>query len=169
MRRFIIDIVIAVVIALVIVQFVRPVVVKESSMEPTLYEDNYLVTFCQSYRFGEPEYEDIIIFRSDLMLDNGDDMFLIKRVIGLPGDTIKVKDNKVYRNGDLLDEPYIKEQGVCPGEVEVTVPDNSLFVMGDNREVSIDSRYDDVGCVDIDDVKGKAVYKLLPLGERKKL
>lgn len=169
MKTVIKDIVIAAVIAVVVIQFVRPVIVRESSMEPTLNENDYLFTFCQSYRFGEPEYGDIVVFESDLTTENGSEKLLIKRVIGLPGDTITVKDNSVYRNGTLIYEEYIKEQGVCPGDITVEVPDGHLFVMGDNRLVSLDSRYEEVGCVDIDDVKGKAVYRLFPFGERTKL
>ena len=82
---------------------------------------------------------------------------------------MKVSDNKVYLNGELLQEEYIKEQGVVPGEIEVTVPSGELFVMGDNRRVSIDSRYEEVGCVPVDQVVGKAFFKLYPFKEMGKL
>lgn len=169
MKELVKDIIIAVVIALVIIQFVRPTIIKESSMEATLYENNYVFLSKQAYTFGEPEYKDIIVFKSSLVDERGKEKLLIKRVIGLPGDTIEISDNKLTRNGEVIDEPYIKEQGVIPGEVDVTVPEGELFVMGDNRRVSIDSRYEEVGCVDIDDVVGVAFFRLFPLGEMGRL
>ncbi len=169
MKELLKDIIIAVVIALVVIQFIRPTIIKESSMEATLYENNYVFLSKQAYIFGEPSYEDIIVFKSTLVNEKGKQKLLIKRVIGLPGDTIEVKDNKLIRNGEEINEPYIKEPGVIPGEVNVTVPDGQLFVMGDNRRVSIDSRYEEVGCVDIDDVAGKAFFRLLPLKDMGKV
>lgn len=158
------DIIIALVIALVIIQFVRPTVVKETSMEPTLYENNYVFLAKQAYRFGDPKRGDIIVFKSDIANEEeGGTKLLIKRIIGLPGDSIKVEDNQVYLNGKLLNEPYIKEQGDVPGQVDLTVPEGKIFVMGDNRRVSLDSRSPDVGCVDLDRVVGKAFFRLFPI------
>ncbi len=162
MKEIIKDVVIAAIIALLVIQFVRPTIVKESSMEDTLSENNYIFLNKQAYTFGEPERGDIIVFHSSLTREDGSEKLLIKRIIGLPGDTVKICDNCVYLNGELLQEDYIKEQGVVPGEMEVTVPDGELFVMGDNRRVSIDSRYEEVGCVKIDDVVGKAFFRLYP-------
>lgn len=165
MKEIIKDIIIAVVIAFIVLQFVSPTVVKESSMEPTLYENNYLFLSKQSYRFGEPKAGDIIVFRSDLLTDDGKKKLLIKRVIGLPGDEVIVTDNKVYVNGTEIKEDYIKEQGNVPGEVNLVVPEDELFCMGDNREVSRDSRDPLVGTVHEEDVVGKAVFRLFPLSE----
>lgn len=169
MKGLLRDILIAAAAALLIIQFIRPTVVKETSMEDTLHPNDYIFTFCQAYRFGNPDYGDIIVFKSNLTTEDGRKKLLIKRVIGLPGDTVEIHDNQVILNGEVLYEEYIREQGVCPGELSVTVPEDMLFVMGDNRRVSVDSRYEDVGCVDIKDVKGKAVYRLFPFGDRKKL
>lgn len=169
MKGFLKDILIAIVIAFVVVQFVRPTVVKESSMEPTLNNNNYIFISRMAYKIGEPQYGDIIVFKSNLEMDDGRSKNLIKRVIGLPGDVIMVTGNKVFRNGTLLDEPYIKDKDNCPGEVEVTVPDGCVFAMGDNREVSIDSRSSEVGCVPEYTVVGKAFFRLFPFGEAKKL
>ena len=169
MKGLLRDILIAAAAALIIIQFIRPTVVKETSMEDTLHPNDYIFTLCQAYRFGEPAYGDIIVFESDLMTEDGRHKLLIKRVIGRPGDTVEIHDNQVILNGEGLYEEYIREQGVCPGELSVIVPEGSLFVMGDNRRVSVDSRYEDVGCVDMKDVRGKAVYRLFPFGERTKL
>ena len=169
MKGLLKDVVIALVIAFVVIQFVRPTVVKESSMEPNLNNNNYIFISKMAYKVGDPEYGDIIVFKSNLEMKDGSSKNLIKRVIGLPGDVIKVSENKVYRNGELLDEPYIKDQNNCPGEVEVTVPSGCVFAMGDNREVSIDSRNTEVGCVPEFTIVGKAFFKLFPIGEAKKL
>lgn len=169
MKGLLKDILIAIVIAFVVIQFVRPTVVKESSMEPTLYNNNYIFISRMAYKIGEPQYGDIIVFRSNLEFEDGRSKNLIKRVIGLPGDVIMVTGNKVFRNGTILDEPYIKDQDKCPGEVELTVPDGCVFAMGDNREVSIDSRSPDVGCVPEYAIAGKAFFRLFPFGDAKKL
>lgn len=161
MKEIIKDVVIAAIIAIIVIQFIRPTVVKESSMEATLFENNYIFLNKQAYTFGEPKRGDIIVFHSSLTREDGSEKLLIKRIIGLPGDTVKVSDNCVYLNGALLHEDYIKEQGVVPG--------GELFVMGDNRRVSIDSRYEEVGCVKIDDVVGKAFFRLFPFRDIGKL
>ena len=169
-KEIIKDVLIALAIALVIIQIVRPTVVKESSMEPTLYENNYVFLAKQAYTFGEPERGDIIVFKSDLENeDSNGKKLLIKRIIGLPGDTVKVEDNKVYLNGELLNEPYIKDQNDVPGEVEIKVPEGQVFVMGDNRRVSLDSRSEKVGCVNIDDIVGKAFFRLFPIQDAGRL
>lgn len=161
-KTFYRDIAIAILIALLICQFVRPTIVKGQSMEPTLQNNNYLFLYTKAYKDKLPDYEDIIVTHSILEDDR-----IIKRVIGLPGDTIKVEDNVVYRNGVALDEPYINEPGNIPGDCEVTVPNNEIFVMGDNRAHSTDSRY--IGTIPMDDVIGKAVYRLFPFSEMGKL
>ena len=94
---------------------------------------------------------------------------LIKRVIGVEGDTMTIQDGKVYRNGELLDEPYIHGQETLADEgmdiIDMEVGEDELFCMGDNREVSLDSRSPQVGNVDEDDVVGKAVVRLFPFNQ----
>lgn len=161
-KEWVKDIVIAVVIGLIIVQFIRPTVVKEHSMEGTLHENDYIFLNLQAYRFGEPKSGDIIVFHSDLTTAAGKEKLLIKRIIGLPGDTISISGGSVYRNGVALEEPYTLE-GYTDGEMEeITVPEDCIFVMGDNRQNSIDSRDPSVGCVSMDRVMGKAFFRLFP-------
>ena len=162
-RLIVKDVIIACIIALVISAFVRPTIVQETSMEPTVEPRDYLLMSRQAYRFGELEHGDIVIFKSELKLDESHNKLLIKRVIGLPGDTIAVHDGEVYLNGEALEEPYIAVGGT-PGYVEeTTLGSNDVFVMGDHREVSVDSR--SFGPIDKDTIVGKAVFRLWPLKE----
>lgn len=154
-----------VIIALIITIFVRPTIVKEFSMYPTLEENNYLILNKAVYMISEPKFKDIVVFKSDLETKDGKRKNLIKRVIGVPGDTIEIKDGIVYRNGNALKESYINGD-YTPGYIEPTViPEGKLFVMGDNRPNSIDSRDERVGLVDIDAVVGKAFLRLFPFNK----
>lgn len=157
------EIVIAVIIAAIILTFIKPIVVRQSSMEPTFYEGNYVFISKQAYTlFGQPERGDVIVFHTDMKDDNNNDKNLIKRVIGLPGDTVEIIGGYVYLNGELSDEPYLNEQGIS-GEMEkVTVPDGKLFVMGDNRSVSQDSRDVLIGCIDQESILGRVIIRLYP-------
>ena len=104
------DIAIAVVIAGIILAFFKPIIVQQESMQPNFYSGDYVITSRQSYRlFGEPERGDIIVFKSDLYDDSGKQKNLIKRIIGLPGDTVEIKEGDVYINGELLQEEYVAE------------------------------------------------------------
>jgi len=157
------DIVIAFVIIIVILQFIKPTIVFEHSMEDTLHPDDYVFLDKQAYRFGDINYGDIIVFSSNLPDDHGLPKNLIKRVIGKPGDTIEVKDDAVYRNGVRLVEPYTKD-GTTLGEMDlITIPPDEYFAMGDNRQVSKDSRSPDVGCVPRDKIEGKVIFRLFPI------
>ncbi len=163
------DILIAVVIAALILVFLKPIIVQQQSMEPNFHAGDYLLTSRQAYRFfGDPERGDVIVFRSELLDDEGNVKCLIKRVIGLPGDVVEIKSGYVYVNGEEIDEPYVKEQGIS-GEMDaVTVPDNELFVMGDNRGVSEDSRSARVGTISEDMIVGKVFVRLYPFNSIKK-
>lgn len=162
------DIAIAIVIALAISMIIKPTVVKESSMEPNFYQNDYIFLSRLAYKLGgEPEKGDVIVFRSNsksLLDDKGKNKLLIKRVIGVPGDKIRIVHDEVYINGEPDDQSYTRD-GATPGYIEdAVVPEGKLFCMGDNREVSVDSRSSDVGFVDQDTIVGKAVFRLLPLG-----
>jgi signal peptidase I len=162
------DIILAVVIAALILVFIKPIVVQQSSMEPNFYSGNYLLTSRQAYRlFGEPERGDVIVFHSELLDEDGKEKCLIKRIIGLPGETVEIIGGYVYINGEELDEPYVKEQGVSGEMAAVTVPEGELFVMGDNRAVSQDSRSEAVGTISEDTIVGKVFVRLYPFNEIK--
>lgn len=162
------DILIAVAIAALILVFLKPIIVQQQSMEPNFHGGDYLITSRQAYRiFGDPERGDVIVFKSELTTDDGEQKCLIKRIIGLPGDVVEIKGGYVYINGEEIDEPYVKEQGLS-GEMEaVTVPDDELFVMGDNRGVSEDSRSPRVGTISESTIVGKVLVRLYPFNSIK--
>lgn len=162
MKEWIKDILIAVVIALIIMQFIKPTIVKETSMQPTLYANNYIFLSKQAYRFSEPKRGDIIVFHTNLKTETGKEKLLIKRVIGLPGDVVTITDGKVMLNGEVQQEDYTMEPYTSGSVHDLEVPENSLFVMGDNRQSSADSRDPNVGLVQEDKVVGKAVFRLFP-------
>lgn len=161
------DIGIAIIAALLISRVITPTIVQEHSMEDTLQNKNYLILLRTAYKFGgEPEYGDIVVFRSDLVNEaNGKEKLLIKRVIAKGGDTVAIRDGAVYRNGKELTEPYTKDGYTNGGMDETLVPQGSLFLCGDNRLVSLDSRSEMVGFVEEDRLIGKAVFRLFPFNE----
>ena len=161
------DITIAIVTALLLSRVITPTVVQQHSMENTLQERNYLILLRTAYQFGgEPEYGDIVVFRSDLVNEqNGKNKMLIKRVIAKGGDTIAIRDGIVYRNGEALKEPYTKD-GYTGGTMnETLVPDGTLFLCGDNRQGSLDSRSEQIGFVEEERLIGKAILRLFPFSE----
>lgn len=160
---FVKDLIIVGLVALAVITLVKPIVVQKTSMEPTLHENDYLVISRQAYTFfGDPQRGDIVIFPHT----TGDVTELyVKRVIGLPGERITITGGQVYINGQKLQEEYTMD-GVTSGELsDYLVPEGEVFVMGDNRLVSIDSRSEDVGCVDIDTISGKAILRIFPFGD----
>lgn len=165
MKEWIKDILIAIIAAVIILQFIKPTIVKETSMQPTLYENNYIFLSKQAYLFSEPEAGDIIVFHSNLKTVTGKEKLLIKRIIGLPGDKIKISEEKVYINDEILEEPYTLEPYTSGFLDDTEVPEDSLFVMGDNRQNSSDSRDASVGFVKIDKILGKAVFRLYPFND----
>lgn len=129
-----------------------PTLVSGLSMYPTLKDNQYLVVS----RISNYTRGDIITFKNK----NENNKILIKRIIGIEGDKIEIKDGYIYRNGDKLDEPYINSP--TDGDETITVEDNKLFVLGDNRRNSLDSRYKMVGQVDKSAVIGKAIFSIYP-------
>lgn len=159
------DILFAIVIGLIIIQFVKPTIVKEHSMMPTLNENDYIFLSKQAYTFSDPKQGDIVVFHSDLKTTDGKEKMLIKRIVGLSGDVISIADGVVFRNGQPLDETYTLEEYTSTIMPDVTVPEDSLFVMGDNRQNSIDSRDSDVGCIEQSRLVGKAFVRLYPFNK----
>ena len=154
----------AVVFAFIITQFIKPTLVRGDSMYSTLEDGDYLIINRMSYKFGEIKRGDIIVFESDLHQEDGTNKDLVKRVIGVAGDKVKIKDSKVYVNEKELNEPYIHNE-ITEGDIDTVVPENSVFVLGDNREISLDSRYEEVGFINESDILGKVFVRLYPFNK----
>jgi signal peptidase I len=153
-------------LALIIVIPIRvfvaePFIVSGSSMVPTFENGNYLIVDKISYKFKEPTRADVIVFR----YPNDKTKFFIKRIIGLPGETIDINGsivtivNKMNPDGFILDQSYIKNQ--AENKIHLTLKGDEYFVMGDNRSGSSDSRY--WGPLKKDLITGKAFLRLLPI------
>jgi signal peptidase I len=150
----------ALLIALLINVFVGQATrVEGQSMEPNLHSEQRLVVEKLSYRFHGPQRFDIVV----LQVPSQGEELLIKRVIGLPGETVEIKDGGVYINGELLDEPFTNEHTQPGRHGLVTVPPLHVYVLGDNRDRSNDSR--SFGPVPIEDVIGRAWLSYWPLEE----
>ncbi len=159
-------IVISLIIALVITSIVRPTIVKESSMYPTLVENDFMFVNRVVYKINEPQRGDIVVFDSELEIVEGSGEYkkLVKRIIGLPGEDIQITGGNVYINDELYKEEYIDTMPTF-GDVDLTVPDGHYFVMGDNRPVSLDSRSERVGTVDGETIYGKIFVRLFPINK----
>ena len=158
---FFLDILEVVVFAIAIFLFVyllvlQPHKIKGDSMQPNFPNGEYLLTDKVSYRFGEVERGDVVVFEPP----GSEGEEYIKRIIGLPGEEISVKGGKVYINGSLLDESYISDSLQTSGgsflneNATVDVPSDYYFVLGDNRVASSDSRM--WGFVEKDKITGRA-------------
>lgn len=158
-------------IGLVIVSvliFLVPGVMRTDSMGTVVKDGD--VTLMNRMAYSQrvaPAYGDITMFKAENV--DGEIVNVPTRVIGNDDDVIEIKDGCVYRNGELLQEDYAigdTEPG-DNGETKFTVPEESVFVLGDNREDAIDSR--DVGCLSRRELGGKMVFRVLPMGEMGKI
>lgn len=147
-----------------------PIVVDGPSMLPTLHNGDRVIVNKLVYHVREPERFDVVVFHAPAQKD------FIKRVIGLPGEHVEVRDNELYIDGERVEEPFLNEKKEqiesyqtltndftleeLPGGHEV-IPEGHVFVLGDNRSNSTDSRM--IGVVSIDDIVGKASLIYWPL------
>ena len=138
--------------------------VQGSSMEPKLSTEDNLIVDKISYRFHDPERFDIVVFP----FRYEENIFYIKRVIGLPGETIRIDEKgNILINGEILEESYGKEVIQSPGRAyeEIVLADDEYFLMGDNRNNSTDSRDPSVGNVRRDEIVGRAWLRIWPLDQ----
>jgi signal peptidase I len=147
----------AILIALLINVFIGQATrVEGQSMEPNLHSDQRLVVEKVTYRFHGPQRYDIVV----LKLPNQSDELLIKRVIGLPGETVEIRSGQVFVNDKPLDEPFVDEETLPGRNGQVTVPPLHVYVLGDNRNHSNDSR--SFGPIPIENIVGRAWLSYWP-------
>lgn len=151
---------------LIILYVIQLTNVDGDSMLPALQNGNKIFVEKLSYRFHEPERFDVVVFPVD---ESGKDIY-IKRIIGLPGETLQIgEDGTIYINGEALEEHYGKEiiaperRGIAADPIVIGW--NEYFVMGDNRNDSTDSRFVQVGNIHKDDIIGRAWLRIWPLSE----
>ncbi len=132
-----------------------------SSMEITLQDEDPIIVNKLAYLFSDPKRYDVIVFKQ-----SGDEhsYYNIKRIIGLPGETVQIKEGQVYINGELLEEPMVVDPIQIPGLAadEIKLEENEYFVLGDNRNNSEDSRFANISNVVTDEILGKAWIRLSP-------
>jgi signal peptidase I len=164
---WILYIVIVIALTYVVVTYVgQRTEVKGESMMKTLSDGDNLIVDKISYRFRDPERYDIIVFP----FAYEEDTYYIKRIIGLPGETISIVDGYVYINGELLGEDYGREvmmdyDGTAYEMDPVELGEDEYFVLGDNRNNSTDSRDPSVGVLTRDDLIGRAWIRIWPLSD----
>jgi len=138
--------------------------VSGSSMEATLHNDDHLILEKISYETGQPKRYDIVVFQPYAEEKN---TFYIKRIIGMPGETVQIKGSDIYINGEILQENYgnalIEEAGIAAEPIKLS--DDEYFVLGDNRNNSKDSRNPIVGVVHRKSILGRAWVRIWPLND----
>ena len=141
----------------------QPFIVSGSSMETTFHNGDYLIVDQLTYHFNEPQRGDVVVFK----YPNNPSTHFIKRIIGIPGDTITVQgqyvilSNETYPEGVILNEPYIEKQ-TPHGDKTFVVQDGEYVVFGDNRDASSDSRI--WGTLPRENITGRALVRLFPFG-----
>ena len=137
--------------------------VEGSSMETTLHDKDQLIADKISYRFTDPERFEVIVFP----YAQDEDVHYIKRIIGLPGETIQIKDGYIYINEKRLEEDYGSAKIITPGTAAMPIElgEDEYFVMGDNRNNSKDSRFESVGLIQRDKIIGRAWVRIYPFNQ----
>ena len=138
------------------------------SMQPTLHDRERIFVDIIGYKIGKPKRYDIIVFTPSIEKNS----YFIKRIIGMPGDTVKISNGNVYINDEKLNEEYLSPNtytDVLSDPFIVNVPYGSVFVLGDNRSSSEDSRDPRLGTIPLKSIKGHAAFRVLPLNKIGKL
>lgn len=135
--------------------------VEGRSMQPSFQDGNRLIISRVHYMFSQPNYGDVIVFNS--MRESEVGVMLIKRVIGLPGDTVEIRNQQVYVNGEPANSDYTLEDCMTCSDRTVTLGSDEFFVMGDNRNHSTDSRF--FGPVTRNHIVGQVLFRYWPLNE----
>lgn len=134
--------------------FFRIASIVGESMEPTLLNGQRAIVLINRFNLYRPNRNDIVLVRKNTY----DNKVLVKRVIGLPGDVLEIKDGELYINSVLQSEPYIKEK-MSTTDLIVELGEGEIFIMGDNRNNSVDSRIPNIGVINVDEeVIGKLIF-----------
>ena len=147
--------------AVVSIFFCQSVVMQEGSMEPTLKTGQEFLINKVSYKLGEPKRGDIIVFKKDAKEHSS---LHIKRIVGLPGEKIQIKDGVLYIDGNAYKEEYPQISNPGLAEQQITLGKNEYFVLGDNRNNSEDSRFANVGNVKYSSIIGRIWAISSPFG-----
>lgn len=141
---------------------IQRTIVDGSSMANTLQNGEHLYVEKLSYRFDALDRFDIIVFYP---YGRENEEYYVKRIIGMPGETVQIIGSEIYINGKLLEEHYGKDPIADPGRaaVPITLGEDEYFVMGDNRSISKDSRSEEVGNVKKENIGGRAIFRIKPL------
>lgn len=160
LREWILSLTFAIIVAFLFQNYVyAQSEVRNISMQNTLVAGQRLIEDKWSYRFKHPKRGDIVIISGP-----ESKVRLVKRIVGLPGDQIDIREGKVYLNEELINEPYVKGQTLSGGiAFPYKVEQGQLFVMGDNREHSQDSRV--LGPIAMSSIEGKVVYRIWPIAK----
>jgi signal peptidase I len=153
-----------VILALLIVLPIRlfifqPFIVKGQSMEPNFEDGDYLIIDEITYRFREPKRGEVVVFKNPM----NEHQRFIKRIVGLPGETVEISDGKIFiSNGEkkVLNEPYLNSS-FTTGEIQITLGKDEYFVLGDNRQFSLDSRR--FGPIRKKEIVGRVFLRLWPI------
>lgn len=137
--------------------------ISQVSMQPTLFEADRVYIDILGYRVAKPEYSHIVVFKPPIDKNS----YYIKRIIAIPGETIKIQNGKVYINDKELQEIYLPKATYTDGEMELEIPEGMVFVMGDNRSNSRDSR--EFGPIFIKSIRGHSLFRVYPFNRIKKL
>jgi len=143
----------------------QPHKIKGASMEPNFHDGEYILTDKVSYRLGNPNRGDVIVFKAP----PADKDEFIKRIVGLPGETVRIEQGKLYVDDRVIEEKYIEEKAVTRSgqfakeNKTITIPADSYFVLGDNRDHSLDSR--SLGLISRDKITGRAWIIYWPVSE----
>lgn len=169
-KREILDWVKAIVTAIVVVFLIKTflfdvLAIDGISMQPTLHDKERVFVNIIEYRLYKPKQQDIIVFTPSIEKN----AYYIKRVIGVPGDVVRINDGKVYVNDIELNETYLTKGTVTKGNLTIKVPEDNVFVLGDNRGASEDSRDPRLGPIPYQSIKGHAVYRVFPFNKMNKL
>lgn len=158
--EWIVCIVVALVLTFLLKTYLFDIIkVSGDSMYSTLHNKDMLGVEKITMHKKDFKHGDIVIFDPG---EKGHGIY-IKRIIGLPGDTVEIKNGGVYVNGQHLNETYLDANTYTENDLKITVKDNHIFVLGDNRDVSEDSRH--IGLVPMENIKGHAVFRFFPLSD----